>query len=339
MKISFIAWIDYNRRSEILAQYFGASIHHISFGRRGVKWQIPIRYFVQSVRTLKALFSERPGVVFAQNPPIIILLPVAAYCFLTGSKYVIDSHTGVFTDFKKWLWLHKWLSKSKYALTTIVHNTEQEKIVQEWGVRNVVLGFSEATYPQGSDFPLKDGPTIAFSCACAPDEPMLEVFEAAKMLPHVNFYITGNYKRLDSSIMEQKPDNCEFTGFVSFDDYIGLMRKSDAMMVLTTRDGTLLSGGFEAASLEKPLIVSDWPILQDYFSSGSVYVDNKADGIVKGVQEALERQDELNVGIKQLRTKLNNEWAEAGAKVNALIHEFAESKQTTVTRQVYAETK
>ena len=310
-------------------------MHHISYGSRGKKWLVPIRYLVQSIQTLSALLKERPKVVFVQNPPIVILFPVALYCLFFRAKYIIDSHTGVFTDFKKTLWLHKWLSK--YALTTIVHNRMQAEIVKAWEVPYVVLGFADTEYPIGSDFPLKEGFTVAFSCACAPDEPMLEVFKAAEMTPEVNFYITGNYKRLDQAVLDKKPENCTFTGFVDFDDYVGLLRKSDAVMALTTRDETLLSGGFEAVSLERPFIVSDWPLLQEYFSKGSVYVDNTAAGIAQGVRTVIANQEQLDKDIIELRATLNDEWEASSKEVKQLINAYARSKQVNVSKPVYTE--
>ncbi len=335
MKLSFIAWIKYSRRSELLAECFGTSMHHISYGSRNKKWLVPIRYLVQSLQTLIALFKERPRVVFVQNPPILILLPVGLYCFLFRAKFIIDSHTGAFTDFKRTLWLHKLYSR--FALVTIVHNRFQAEIVKEWNVPFTTLGFADNEYPKGSDYPVKDGFTVAFSCACAPDEPMLEVFGAAKMLPDVNFYITGDYTRLEKSVLDQKPENCQFTGFVSFDDYVGLLRKADAVMALTTRDETLLSGGFEAVSLERPFIVSDWTVLQEYFSMGSVYVDNKAAGIAAGVKQAMENQDQLEADMKRLRSKLNDEFEASSNHIKRLINDFAQSNQANVGGPVYSE--
>ena len=324
MKLSFIAWINYSRRSEQLAEFFGASLHHISYGRRKSKWQILYRYFMQSLKTFGVLLRERPDVVFVQNPPIVILLPVVPYCFFFGAKYIIDSHTGAFTDFERTLSLHKWLSKK--ALTTIVHNKEQEKIMQEWDVPYCVLGYADTEYPQGSNYLTSDGFNIAFSCSFAPDEPVEEVFEAARNLPNVNIYITGNYKRLSHERLQLKPDNCHFTGFLDFDEYVGLLRNADAVMALTTRDGTLLSGGFEAVSLERPLIVSDWPVLEDYFSTGAVHVDNTAEGIAKGIKYAIDNKAILSEDIKELRRILNREWEQSGQQVNHMIQEFALSR-------------
>ncbi|MEM8859675.1 MAG: hypothetical protein AAGD96_15215 [Chloroflexota bacterium] len=323
MKLSFIAWIKYNRRSEQLAEYFGATLHHISYGQRKSKWQVPYRYLMQSLKTFWVLLQDRPDIVFVQNPPIVILLPVVPYCFLFRAKYIIDSHTGAFTDYKWTLGLHKWLSQR--ALTTIVHNKEQELVMQEWDVPYCVLGYADTEYPEGSNYSISEGFNVAFSCSFAPDEPIKEVFEAARNLPSTNIYITGNHK-LSNELLQIKPENCHFTGFLDFDEYVGLLRNADAVMALTTRDGTLLSGGFEAVSLERPLIVSDWPVLEDYFSTGTVHVDNTAEGITQGIKYAIDNKAILSEDIKELRRLLNQEWEISGEKVNHMIQEFALSR-------------
>ena len=64
--------------------------------------------------------------------------------------------------------------------------------------------------------------------------------------------------------MSVKPDNCHLTGYIPYEQYVGLMRQVDTVIDLTDRDHTLLLGAFEAVSLGTPLIISDWPILREY---------------------------------------------------------------------------
>jgi hypothetical protein len=92
-------------------------------------------------------------------------------------------------------------------------------------------------------------------------------------------------------------------------------------MDLTTRDHTLLSGAFEAVSIGTPLIVSDWPILRDYFSLGTVHVPNTVPGICEGVQRAQREQPALRQGILQLREKLEVEWKQEFAELCRLLQQ------------------
>lgn len=76
-------------------------------------------------------------------------------------------------------------------------------------------------------------------------------------------------------------NNCRLTGYLPYDRYVGLLRGVDVILDLTSQDHTLLMGAFEAVSLGTPLIVSDWPILRDYFSLGTVHVPNTVEGFVR----------------------------------------------------------
>ncbi len=321
MKTTFIAWIDYHRRSDLLAQHLGATMHFIHYRSPRRLFQTPIRYVVQSLRTWRVLCQDRPGVVFVQNPPIFCALVAFLYAERYSARYVIDSHTGAFLS-SKWRWsvgLHRLLSKG--ALATIVHNTSQEKIVKEWGCRYLVIGFTPGIYPRGEDFALDGQFNVAVISSFHADEPLGLVFEAAALLPEVSFYVTGDSTRIARPLVSKKPGNCCLTGYLSYERYVGLLRGVDAIMVLTTGNHTLLMGAFEAVSVGTPLIVSDWPILRDYFSLGTVYVPNTVEGICEGLCRVRREQTTLQQEILVLREQLQTEWARKLAELQQLLHE------------------
>jgi len=325
LKSTFIAWTRYHRRSELLAQHLGATLHFIYNGRLGKLWQTPVRYLVQARRTWRVLRQERPDVVFVQNPPIFCALVASLYARRYGARYVIDSHTGAFLS-PKWRWslgLHRMLSRR--ALTTIVHNRSQEKIVNRWGCRYCVLAFTPGDYPAGEHFSLDGQFNVAVISSFREDEPLDVVFEAAGLLPEVSFYVTGDYTRIATSLLAKKPDNCRLTGFLPYERYVGLLREVDAAMVLTTQDHTLLMGGFEAVSLGTPLIVSHWPLLRDFFSLGTVHVPNTVEGICEGVRRAQREQTVLQRGILILREQLRSEWEQQFAELRHSLREHTVS--------------
>ena len=61
------------------------------------------------------------------------------------------------------------------------------------------------------------------------------------------------------------PANLTATGFLSDDDYWRQLRVRPSIVVLTTRPATLLSGGYEAMAVGRPLVISDHGVLRDYF--------------------------------------------------------------------------
>jgi hypothetical protein len=78
-------------------------------------------------------------------------------------------------------------------------------------------------------------------------------------------------------------------------------------------------GAFEAVALGKPLITSNWPILQDYFSLGTVHVPNTVEGLVKGIQRAQTEQESLKHGIVALEKQLTLEWELAYQQLRQLM--------------------
>ncbi|MCK4828066.1 glycosyltransferase, partial [bacterium] len=158
------------------------------------------------------------------------------------------------------------------------------------------------------DFSLDRQFKVAVVSSFAEDEPLDVVFKAACRLPDVRFYVTGDHNRIASRLQDKKPDNCCLTGYMPYERYMDLLGGVDVIIVLTTRDHTLLSGAFEAVSLGKPLIVSDWPVLRDYFSLGTVHVPNTVKGICEGLVRAKHETATLQRDILRLRQQLLAEW-------------------------------
>lgn len=308
MRITFIVWARYHRRSELLAEHLRATIHYVYNGEMGQVLQAPVRYLAEGWQTWRILCRERPDVIFVQNPPIFAVVMVSFYARCYGARYVVDSHTGAFLS-SRWRWsvgLHRLLSRR--ALTTIVHNDSQGRLVQRWGCPYCVIGFTPGGYPPGDPYPLSEKFNIAVICGFDADEPIEILFQAAGRLSEVSFYFTGDAKRLDPRLLRKKPSNICLTGYLSYDRYVGLLRGVDAIMDLVNNEHTMLMGAFEAVSLGVPLVVSDWPMLRNYFSLGTVYIPNTVDGICEGVRRMQDEHTNLRRDIVLLREKLDNEW-------------------------------
>ncbi len=319
MRRVFIAWVRYDRRSELMAEHLDATMYFIHHGRRGNLPQTSLRYAAQSYQTWQVLRRERPDIVFVQNPPIFCAMIAFAYACGCGARFAIDSHSGAFVS-RKWRWslpLHRALSRS--ALVTIVPNEDISGIVTNWGCRSYVLGFTRGEYPVGEPFALDGSHNVVVISTFAEDEPLAVVFEAARCLPEVTFYVTGDSTRVPPGALVGKPDNCHLTGYLPYERYIGLLRGVDAIIDLTTRDHTLLMGAYEAVSLGVPLIVSDWPILKESFPRGTVHVANTMDGVCAGVRRVLRQQEELRSDISALRDDLNAEWDYRLAELRQLL--------------------
>jgi glycosyltransferase involved in cell wall biosynthesis len=153
---------------------------------------------------------------------------------------------------------------------------------------------------------------VAVISSFASDEPIEEVIGAAKILAETTtFYITGDRSRVASrrlSEWKQTANNVTFTGFLNQRDYISLLKKVDAVMVLTNRHYNMLSGAHEALALEKPLITSDWAPLRKYFSAGTTYVNNSVKEIVNAVKYVQLEKDQMKEEMRALKQQKLDEW-------------------------------
>ena len=56
----FITWYPYCRRSDALAEQIGARSYLVHYLRFKVPWMAPIKYVLQTIKTLGILLRERP---------------------------------------------------------------------------------------------------------------------------------------------------------------------------------------------------------------------------------------------------------------------------------------
>ena len=184
------------------------------------------------------------------------------------SSMIIDAHTGAFN--KPWTFLKpiNRLAMRKADLVIVTNNDLKDKVLEDYNINSRVL---EDRIPNldTSSIPIyeekKDSSysfRIAFICSFAYDEPLENILQTAASLPETGFYITGDYSKISNrkQIFDNKPDNVFFTGFVTYDKYVSLLHYVDAIIVLTNRDKTMLSGAYEAMAVEKPLITSNWDL-------------------------------------------------------------------------------
>jgi glycosyltransferase involved in cell wall biosynthesis len=290
----FVTWEAHCTRSENQARHLGAEVISISYGR-----SLPtvvgtlIRYVISTILTLSILWRRNPEVVFTMNQPIFLLVAVAAYCRLRSVPFIIDSHSGAFND-PKWQWsvpIYKTIARR--ALLNINTNDHHKNLVESWGGKSTIIADIPIYIDEIISNPNRDEPYIAVVTSFSFDEPVAEIFEAARKVPEMNFYMTGNFKKLPQSSVDMKPANVSFTGFISYAEYLGLLQGSTGVMVLTTRDNTMQRGAYEALSLAVPIITSDFKVLRDCFADASIYVDNTAGDIARAVRDLHARNSEM----------------------------------------------
>jgi glycosyltransferase involved in cell wall biosynthesis len=173
---------------------------------------------------------------------------------------------------------------------------------------------------------------IAIVSSFASDEPIQEIIEAARILSETTtFYITGDYSRISAKKLlkwKRATKNIVFTGFLDRGEYIRLLEKVDAIMVLTRRDFTMLSGAHEALALEKPLITSDWQPLRQYFVAGTSYVNNSVSEIVDAVKYVQKEKDRMEKDMEILKHQRLKEWEDKVSKLKECFSSRADRGRT-----------
>jgi glycosyltransferase involved in cell wall biosynthesis len=315
VKSVFIVWYSYSRRAETLASELGGQVKFIYETRLKGRWLTPLRYLVQSWQTWRLLEREQPEVVLVQAPPIFAPLIVAVWCTLRGKirrpehqiPYALDCHTGTFYG-RKWSWALPLLRLlSRRAAVTLVASEAALNILQNWRVRGIFLvdglpTLSPATFTVGSEGKAR----VAVISSFAYDEPVPEIFAAARLLPSITFYLSGNPKKMAVRLLAQKPENVILTGFLPDDVYAGLLRNVEGLVVLTKAQHVLNCGAYEALAVEKPAVISDWPALRRCFTRGFIYVSNTPEAIAAGIEKMLIEQTTLKVEIVAMRSELVN---------------------------------
>lgn len=321
-KSLFLVWgpPSHGPRSQVFARELGIDELHFIYSttRRGLL-AAPIKYSYQAIKTLALLFRRRPEIVFVQSPPSFAVLFVYLYCALTNGRFIVDAHSDALQApyWTRPQWLYRFLARQ--AVTTIVTNEHFQQMIQDWGGHAFILRDIPTSFPRAGSYPVQGTFNVTVVNTFASDEPLSEVFAAAAELDDVDFYVTGKKSRADAQILQQAPDNVHFTDFLPAESYYALLHQSQAVMCLTTRNHTMQRGACEALALGKPIITSDWPLLQQYFHNGTVHVDNTAVGIRAGVLEMKEAYGRYQTGIKQLQTAQQQEWHTKITLLNELI--------------------
>jgi len=313
VKSIFIVWYSHSRRAENLAAELDGQVSFLYEPRLKGRWLTPLRYLVQSWKTWRLLERERPEVVLVQSPPIFALLIVAVWCELRGNirslghqtLYVLDCHPATWYH-RKWRWAKPLMYLlARGAAVTLCTNEGAQDLLHIWKVRGFFLSdgiptLSPATGTIGSEGEIR----VAVIGSLDPDEPVAEVFAAARLLPQVTFYIAGDQNKLSAKLLVQKPENVILTGFLRSGAYTALLKNVHGLAILTKESKALNCAAYEAVAMAKPAVVSDWLEMRHSFSRGFIYVMNVPEAIAEGVKKMLDEQETLTSEVMALRSDL-----------------------------------
>lgn len=314
----FIDWSAHCSRSENFSRRVG-----MKFLRRHKKHTGPAslltKYAYQFGATTLDLVRERPEVVWCMSPSTFTVLPVWAYCKVTGAKFGIDAHTGAFegTPWAKIRALQFFFSRE--AKVTAVTNGYLKGLVEGNHGQTLLVPDvpTELEAPSRRDF----GPGFhaVYVASFSADEPIDVVIEAARLAPEVTIWVTGKPKGKALELLAAAPPNLKLLGFLSREEYLAALAGANAVVALTTRDHTMQRAAYEAIYLGTPVIVSDWPILRENFAEGGLVVENTGLALASAFQAAAGRPEELRSNAEKLRQKKLSRWRENYERIIELL--------------------
>jgi glycosyltransferase involved in cell wall biosynthesis len=321
-----VFWGPHSVSTEQFARRLNATcymIHYLSWKR---PWIAPLKYPPMWLKTWWVLLKQRPSKVLVINTPVFAPLSVYLYCVLAGIPFAMNVH-GHTLGGRRWGWsrpIQQFLSKR--AAVSLVGTTEYQQIFNTWGARVLFLEDPPLEIPAKSQG-VKTAPSqfrVTVVSTFAGDEPLDLIIQAARRLPDVCFYITGDTTLASQEFLDSAPENVKFPGYLKGNSWWDLLFSSNAIMTLTTNPYSLVSGGTEGMYIGKPLILSRQPALTEYFTKGTVFIDHTVDSIIDGVHQARERESILSQESKELAAEKRSNWECAFQEFEEILGEACE---------------
>lgn len=317
----FIIWGREAELSRHLAQTFSARIEQVYIKKIG-KLAIPawLRYLIQGYVTCKILLKHRPKLVITQNPPVFAPLLAWFYCFFSGAKLYIDSHTAAFVD-KKWIFFH-WLFKfvAKKADLNSCHNYKNLELLRQWGAKPaMVMPFYNPLYNMDElDLLMQDRKLEKATAEAvlpvmlvnrfADDDDWQTVIKTARIMPEAIFFITGD--GVKRALIKNPPVNIYFTGYLNHSEFLKLMRRCRVILALTLRRDTLLWSVREAMALRKPFVTTDSEVLRYYYGEVGLFSGHHPERLKEKILQAAGDEKRIVEKINIFLKKDNGIWQE-----------------------------
>ena len=310
----FVSWAPFSRRTETLARLFDLDLRFVSTPWPKRPLMVPVKYPWQTAETVRLLLGDHHRELWVMDPPSPLVAIVGAVARRRRVPLVVDMHTVAFSA-REWRLLRPLELRSlRAAAAVVVTNEWLARRVRSWGARDFVLPDPLPKPPAGLGDPGAGG-EVTVVATYSKDEPLQLLPEVARRLPDLRFAVTGD----PHGDLSAWPANLRPTGFLDDDDYWRQLQGSSAVVVLTTRPDTLLSGGYEAMALGRPLVTSDHAVLRDYFGDAARYAEPTASSLASATVGALDRAEVLQSRLKALRGRRAAEWQRAAARLEALV--------------------
>jgi len=300
----------------------------LSFSQQYLK---PLEYLVKTWKTLVWLLVEKPQVVWVQLPPTILLHLLFVYRLLLNQRCLIiaDCHNASLR--RPWIDIPGFKVLLRRCDIVLVHNDTIKQQGLELDIPPHKLYTLEdppaSIDPEPAGSCSKEYPRPWLLCPCSfnKDEPISEIFEAARLAPEITFVLTGNVaKAAKVHGIGKQPNNVVLPGFLPTQEFDELLHNADIIMGLTLLDGIQLSVANEAVGAGQPMVLAATNTLKTLFHKGAVYADPKSsNAIASGCREAVQNHSMLQKAVKELRTERQQAWSEQANTIKKILVDAA----------------
>lgn len=314
----WISWAPPHRRTQELAGALGMPLYQTY---RKTRWFV--RYPDAALRTMALLIRRRPSFVFVQCPSILLGVFAILLSWPLRFRVIADHHNDTIQPFRYTGAWYRWACQFvvRRAAINIVTNDALAAIVRSLGGRVAVLPDKLPRFAGYRRRDLGPGQHVVFICSFAPDEPYVEVIEAARLLPEgTTVHVTGRHQ---NAVLPPLPSSVQLTGYLPEADYVDLLYSADVVLDLTLMENCLVCGGYEAVALHKPLVTSATSALRAYFGNAAVYCGGDRTSIADGLRDALSRTDEIRSASTGTEPRLRTDWDRQKEELVALVNSFS----------------
>jgi glycosyltransferase involved in cell wall biosynthesis len=250
---------------------------------------------------VRLLLGQRPRVVFASNPSLILTYFLLAARLILRFRFVSDAHyTGVVSVSGSHFVQRLLDFVNRRADLVVVTNQAHARHVQSIGGTAFVC---PDPLPRLAAAPTKPAPlaqtqrAVLYVCSYDHDEPWAQVFAAAHALAQQGFsvFASGPYER--AGLTPGAVPHVTLLGYVDRPTYEAFLRNVDVVLVLTTWPDCLVCGAYEAMAAGKPCVLSRSTTLTGFFTHGTIFTSHDPRDIASAVVEAYGRRDQLGAQI------------------------------------------
>lgn len=279
-----------------MSRDLGVPLYEFAYGGSRVRRQLKCM-----TATVEVLRRERPQVVFASNPSLVLTLFLLACSPLLGFRFVSDAHYGGVVAVNGGAMVQRLLDFVHRRADLVIVTTEgHARRIREAGGTAFVCPDPLPQLPPTRARP--DGMagterTVLFICSFDRDEPYAEVFEAARILVPLGFrvFVSGRFARI--GLTPDAVPQVTLLGYVDRETYDAYLGNVDLVLDLTTWDDCLVCGAYEAMVAMKPCVLSRTAALTGLFTDGTVFTSHAPEEIAQAVQSAYDRREALRASI------------------------------------------